>query len=194
MGAALTEEKDDDLWRLADQLATGDIHCCDNLMRGLRCVRPELVWNPADDSLGDDYLNRVYRWWHKQTTPDGRPPSPKAIDPLALKDLLGNLLVIDVIDNGQDFLVRLYGSKVTEHSRNDTTGQKISEVWTPLRSYFLVNYRAVHLRQAPLLSRHTPPMDVNINGWKRLILPFQENDVVTRLLVGIRIADRQQGD
>lgn len=184
-------ERDQVLWTLAGKLVSGDMHACDKLLAELDAPAPRLIWRPIAGDFNEAYLTKVYSWWHEQHI-SGSLPSPVRIDPINLRGLLGNLLILDVLQDGADFRVRLYGSNVTPHSHHDTTGQKITEVWTPLRDYFLVNYRAVAKCGLPLYSLHTPPPDVNLAAWKRLILPFGEGRQVTRLLVGICPTERQK--
>lgn len=185
------DEQDQILWAMAERLVDGDLNACDALFHTLAAPMPALAWNPDNKGMDQDYLSQVLNWWLVQKG-NAAMPSPGTIDPVGLRGLLGNLMILEPIDEGQDFYMRLYGSNVTPHSHHDLTGQKVSEIWTPLRDYFLVNYRAVYHRRESLYSLHTPPVQINFSAWKRLILPFGDGQTVTRLVVGICPTERQE--
>lgn len=70
----------------------------------------------------------VYEYW---TLKRGNAPFPStsALDPLEIpKQVLVNFTVIEVLDPGPRFLVRLTGSKVREAAGQDYTGQMVDQM------------------------------------------------------------------
>lgn len=177
---------------LAESLAAGDVRCCDRMLADLGSPAPVLIWAPEALELPGNGSAELLEWWRRQR---GTDPAPNAavIDPEQFTTLLGNVVLLEALADGLDFRVRVFGSKIQPRPGKDTTGQLISEVWTPLRHYFLVNYQAVYRRAEPLYSRHTPAIEIARTGWDRLILPFVEGGRVSRLLVSVHPAIRQDG-
>lgn len=56
-------------------------------------------------------------------------PSRAEIDPIELKDHLGWILLLDVLDDYRDFRFRLIGTKVTRYFFTDTTGKTVREAF-----------------------------------------------------------------
>lgn len=83
------------------------------------------------DEIRHPNLVRLYRHW--ETVRGTRAmPSRAEFDPLALPDLLGNLILIDVLREPLRFRYRLIGSRLTERVRRDMTGRFFDEVPEPL--------------------------------------------------------------
>ena len=158
-------------------------------MRKLGCPAPILHWRPPPDELPIPEFKRLLEWWQEERGEECA-PSPDKVDPIALAKSLGNLILTEVLNEGQDFHVRLFGSKISDNVQ-DLTGERLTEIWTPLRHYFMINYRAICIRPQPLYSKHTPPMNINVSGWDRLILPLVKDGEVSRILIGIYECDRQ---
>lgn len=87
---------------------------------------------------------------------DKRGPRPyPAWDDIELIDLwrvAANLSVNDVVDGGDDFLVRYWGSAVAEASAGDATGKSLKAFCRPNSDAGLVNFRRVVTDRAPVLS------------------------------------------
>ncbi len=136
-------------------------------------------------------MNWIYDWWLAKKA-GMVAPSPDCIIPENLVQVLGNLILLETCEGGANFYTRLYGSKIQKKPGRDMTGQLVSETWTPLRGYFLINYQAVYQRKEALFSCHTPPQDVNVTAWNRLVLPFVEDGEVSKILVSIYPTQRQK--
>ncbi|RED54341.1 PAS domain-containing protein [Aestuariispira insulae] len=184
--------RDESLWETARSLASGDMAACDDLLKKLGSPPPKLIWNPDPDELPHPEFSLLMQWW-QETKGDRPAPSPEDVDPLHLVKLLGHLILTDVCDEGENFHVRLYGSQIGK-TVEDLTGKDLKTIWTPLRHYFIANYRAICLRPEPLYSLHTPALNINLSAWDRLILPLMEGDKVKRIMIGIFATDRQPLD
>ncbi len=148
---------------------------------------PVICWQPAADALAVPELASLRGFWDTaRAGADGGLPGPARIDPFALKPAPGNLMVLDVLDDGWDYRYRLYGTKIRDRAKRDYTGMRTSELlagpW--ITSFCIAMYRAVLARPACLYTENAPPPDVETTCWHRLILPFGEGGAVTRLLVG----------
>lgn len=83
------------------------------------------------DDIRHPNLNRLYRHWDEVRR--GREmPSRADFDPLSLPELLGNLILIDVLHDPLRFRYRLIGSWLTERIKRDMTGKFFDEVPEPI--------------------------------------------------------------
>ena len=81
--------------------------------------------DPAD--FTDPRLPRLLDWWRGECGGEALPA--RAIDPLALRFILGWLMIMEPLDGGADFRYRLYGSSIAEIMGRDLTGCKISDTF-----------------------------------------------------------------
>lgn len=161
---------------------------------------PKTLRNPARDQIDHPRLQSLYDYWCGLPRGGDCPeplPDAGALDALELQEWLGDLMLLEVLDKGQDFRYRVYGSSVAAHVGFDLTGKRTSEVGSflgigsliPL--YFLAVYRRTVLDRCAWYGVHQPPQTVTAFFWRRLILPFaDQNGEVTRLLVGILPSSR----
>jgi hypothetical protein len=147
---------------------------------------PSFRWNPSDGNLFEAPLKVLHGWWKRQR-PRGAIPSIDAVDPAALRDALGYLMILDVLDNGWDYRYRLYGTEIAKRAKRDYTGLRTSElkVVSPIPTFYIACYRAVLVRPQPLMTRNQAPSDVATTSWTRLVLPLRgPEDSIARFLVG----------
>lgn len=171
---------------LTSRIAAGDFaglerHCAENGM-GL----PRLIWTPEPDDLEHEPLRFLMDYWHGMRRGDGL-PSAAGIDPVKMRPVLGNVMLLDVLDGGADFRYRLYGSNIAERAGFDMTGKRVSDIKTggAVATFFRHIYQAVLKRRQPIYTQHQPPVTIAVTTWYRLILPLAEADAeINRLLVG----------
>ena len=147
---------------------------------------PSFHWNPRIGTLYEAPLKVLFQWWRAQRPARGL-PSIDAVDPVALKEALGYLMILDVLEDGWDYRYRLYGSEIAQHAKRDYTGQRTSElkVVSPIPTFYIACYRAVLVRPEPLMTRNQPPTEVATTTWTRLVLPLAGPDgKIARFLVG----------
>ncbi|WP_020594174.1 PAS domain-containing protein [Kiloniella laminariae] len=172
------------LWSRAEELVREEYIALGQLMEKLGSPSPHIHWQVDADNLPCEELKFLLNWW--EATRAGRfAPMPTDVDPFALRPVLGRVTVLDVLDGGEDFRYRLYGSAIMNEPGKDLTGQLVSEIWTPLRAFFAITYRALLKRREPLYTRHVPHHSLKLSTWDRLILPLGENGEVSRILVGL---------
>ncbi len=136
-----------------------------------------LAWVTSNTSLVDDHA-AVFDAW-KAAERDGR-VDHSSISPDMFRAQLGKILILDVLEEGFDGRYRLYGTKVSDACGRDWTGSTVSElnrtVQTGLGLYFRSCYRAVAIKNAPLLAVHRSPHWIAVEQWSRLILPLHAED------------------
>jgi hypothetical protein len=174
--------------RMAEELAAANSYpTVHQLFTARDRPAPLIFWSPAPDQLPLEGLRFLLKYWDIARGRAAMPPVG-AIDPLALKPVLGNIIILDVLENGADFRFRLFGTEVAAAARNDWTGSTVDEMRRILKgpgpAFYLAGYRAVMRRREPLFTL-SPAMAIFKNrSWVRLILPHGEGDRVERILVG----------
>ena len=155
-------------------------------------------WAPEKSTLPPT-LQFLLEWWQGLPRQDDLPQA-EAIDPLALRDVMGYLMILEpeAQDNGLDFRYRLYGTAIAGRSGFDLTGKLISEsnVDAAIKHYFIACYRAVVERRDALFAAHESPPEISVAAWSRLMLPFADTDrQVTKIVVGNLPGERRpRGD
>ncbi|MFY7962246.1 MAG: PAS domain-containing protein [Elsteraceae bacterium] len=154
--------------------------------RRANSIKPRVFWAPDESSLASGELRSLFAYWRKLR---GDKPMPRQdqIDPLDMRDALGFLFLMDVVDGGADFRYRVYGSKVVDRYSVDMTGKLLSnlKVDSVFVDFFMAGYRAVVARKIPLLTQHNHSPFVAATDTVRLILPLaNDKGEVGRILVG----------
>ncbi len=150
---------------------------------------PVSIWWPRPAELELPQLAFLLRYWEglpRQTNAPG--PHLKLIDPLDMREALGFVALIDIVDGGADFLYRVDGTRIAERYGADLTGRRTSE--TDKGSYaaaFLVAiYRAALKRAEPVFSEHYPSPRSSTAKWSRIVLPLTgDSGRIEHFLAGI---------
>lgn len=144
---------------------------------------PKVTWDPRPDQLKVGLLANVLGYWN-EIRGDRELPSPDDIDPYDFKYALGYIMLLDVLNRGEDFHYRLYGSEIAAAYRRNLEGHRTSEFKDFIGKFSMAIYRAVLIRRIPVFTEHQPPPNVFVKSWRRLILPLAKNGEIVRLLVG----------
>ncbi len=185
---------------LADQataeLAEGQSALLDSWFERAKLPLPRLLRDPPRERIDQPRLQSLHDHWMALPRAVDL-PNIRDLDPMTLHPWLGDLVVLDVLEEGRDFRYRLYGSLLAEHVGFDLTGKRTSDIAAKMRIgsmiplFFLALYRRAVLDRRAWYSRHQPPHTVTAFFWRRLILPFAGDDgEVSRLLVGILPSSR----
>lgn len=143
-----------------------------------------LLWSPAPEQLDQVTMRFLVEYWRRLRGSDPMPRA-EAVSPFDLRPALGNIVLIDVLDDGWDGRFRLYGSNVAEVYGRDMTGRRVSEIdgGNYVSQFFRALYRTAWLRREGFFSHHFPPEHVSVESWRRLALPLCGPDgAVTRFL------------
>lgn len=171
---------------MAQEVAANGRRSVDRLFAGEVLDPPVVIWQPMASDLPVKPLPFLLDYWHDLPRVEDLPLA-NAVDALSLGPALGDVMLLDVIDQGQDFRYRVYGSKIAEGANFDMTGRLTSEIQTSryVSIFFLAIYRAAMIRREPVYTRHNPPVEVSAKTWDRLILPLAgKSGPVERILVG----------
>src|SRR5438874_11649731 len=80
---------------------------------------------PAD--LQNPRLRRLYEYWNSRRGARMM-PSRDELDPLEMRFILGNLLLVDVLRDPVRFRIRLHGSEMARRAGYDLTGRMLDEL------------------------------------------------------------------
>jgi|SRR5579863_7713155 len=175
---------DIDLWTRA--IVDGEVTGIRSCFASHRAHGPEILWSPSDNEIVPAQLRFLQRYW-KGRAADRRAPHFREIDAMEMKPALGFIVLMDVLDQGNDFHCRLFGSSVAAVSGFDMTGKRVREhkASSYIVSFFVAAYRAAYQRGEPLYTIHRPPLTVHTNAWHRLMLPLHDDEGrIVRFLSG----------
>lgn len=151
-----------------------------------RAPSPNFALMQVPNEIAAPQLRKLYEWWCAHHV-EGRLPSRRQIDPLDLKYLLGNLLIIEVGDDPIRFRFRLFGSELAARLKHDWTGK-------PLDTYPDAEFRE-HLRKSweeavtvgrPIANTRRMICDGRSYRYDGLILPLSsDGKKIDALLVGV---------
>lgn len=160
-----------------------------------KAIGPEVVWSPAVDDLKVPQLQFLQRYWTEHAGVR-RAPAIADIDPVKLRPALGFIVLMDVINGGSDFRVRLYGSIVAAVSGFDLTGKLASDhpASPYLVTFYCALYRAAYLRAEPVFTIHRPAAAVHTHTWHRLTLPFADKSGEIVRFVSGNVALKSNGE
>lgn len=143
------------------------------------------AWVPDEASHGV-----LMEYWRKQKAAreDGL-FTTEMVDPVSIREILKNIMLLDVERGGLDARYRVYGTGISGVVGRDWTGHLLSEMNRSVKSnqalFYRACYRAVVRNAAPLFTHHQPLSWIDANAWQRLILPVHDADGsgVVRFLV-----------
>lgn len=183
------EIDDATIQRMADELVAGKRHpTADRLFMKRGAPPPSIQWSPVAEALPLEAHRLVLSLWRDAGGGDPFPPVT-AIDPFQLKPVLGNVLILEVLNGGADFRFRLYGSTLAAEVRFDWTGATVQEMRRVLKgpgpALYLAAYRAMLRRHEPLYTVNTAMVVFQNRSWARLALPYGDAaaDRIERILV-----------
>lgn len=113
-------------------------------------------------------LLEFYRW-----LPAGAgPPQRSLADAVSLKPWLGNLMILEPIDGGEDFRYRLYGTAIAEVAGFDMTGRRVSDFASRTGAFFMGIYQRAMADDSVWLTHNLGEHARRFVVWERLVLPF----------------------
>ncbi len=165
-------------------IASGDIGALQAEFRSRGARGPKITWNPAPDTLPHAPIRFLLEHW--QGLRGTRPmPLAREIDALTLRPALGFVSLLDVVEGGDDFRYRLFGTIPSAVSGFDMTRRLLSQHRASgyMVEYFIATYRAILRRPEPLCTEHRPPTTIMTNAWHRIALPLcDDSGSITRFL------------
>ncbi len=140
------------------------------------------------EALDDNRLVRLLDYWTGKKG-DRTMPGRSDIDPLDLKEHMGQLHLIDV-QGPNSFRYRIYGSRVTNPDLTDMTGRLASDYQDPeFASMTIRHYQCCVDARAPVLHHVVAEIQLHRFEYKRLCLPLSRtgDDVDMILASPIRL-------
>lgn len=133
------------------------------------------------------YLQKLLGHWKRWAA--NRPlPSRQDVNPGEIRDLLPALMLLEVIDGGEDFLYRIAGSGVVRLSGIEPTGKKLSALGSASLIRRTQDYlqAAMQLRAPVLfLSQNSIVGHCSFARGETLVLPLaRDNGVIDHFLIG----------
>ena len=139
----------------------------------------------SSDALGQDIahprLKSLYSYWRDRRG-DHPFPSRRDIDPIEMKEWLGNLLLI-ACEPGPRYRYLVYGTRFVEAFGADLTGRSIDELPAEPQRLLTEEYDTVRMSGIPELRRYTARFGLFAPGgaapdaremtWERLVLPLR---------------------
>ncbi|WP_341898903.1 PAS domain-containing protein [Ferrovibrio terrae] len=136
-------------------------------------------------------LRALYAYWagkrHGRALPDRAD-----IDPIEMKAWLGNLMLVERIEDG-DYLYRLYGSTFVNQFKVDMTGKRVNGLPAQQADLLRSEYDAVVHSGMPMSRRYTATFDYTSRdkrstwqverSWERLSLPLTAGGDEVRMLL-----------
>jgi len=87
------------------------------------------------DSLSSERLQRLYRHWAKLKA-DRFAPARGDLNPSEMKDQLGWIWLMDVVDGGEDFRFRMGGDRVVQFFGRRLSGETLKNVVPAAPAFF----------------------------------------------------------
>lgn len=169
----------------SQQLAASDLHQIDAVFEANgAAMAPRLRWSPRHDHLQTLPLRFLLAYWTNLEAGSDR-PRRDSVDLGQLAPVRGYELLIDVIDEGRDFLYRYCGATIIALLGSDMTGRRLSELpeSSYMAEYAVALYRAAYRRGEPAYMERT--VAGASFAWHVLMLPLAEDsDRIGTFLVG----------
>lgn len=134
------------------------------------------------EALDDVRLVRLFDYW-TQKRGDRLMPGRSDIDPLDLKEHMGQLHLIDVL-GPHDFRYRIYGSRITNPDLADMTGRSPSDYDdTAFASMTMRHYQSCVDERAPVFHHVVGEIQLHRYEYKRLCLPLSKDGTVVNMIL-----------
>lgn len=158
-------------------------------------ARAHVVYEPVATDIHDGDLRRLYERWLAETMNGRAVTATEILGYREIEPLAGNLMMLEVVDGeaaGRDYVYRLYGADIARRYGRDMTGRRTSELPGAVADFFSGLYAVAIERGVVIHSLHTPPPEVNVSKWERLIFPLGSPMVRKILVVNIPKGVRRQ--
>ena len=127
-------------------------------------------------------LQSLLEFWRRQQA-DAAVPVAEDLDPEDLKEWLGNLLIMDVIE-GDNFIYSYYGESFERAFGESMVGKSIELLPDAQRALLHDEYERARIGRAPIARVYTAEFDGKLATWERLVLPLSTNgEKVDKLMV-----------
>ena len=112
----------------------------------------------------------------RSVKPDGDFADRSRFDPFSLRPWLGYIMILEYQPEPDDFLYRIYGTRIAEHSGFDMTGRLVGDFESPTGSFFERLYREAIAECKLVYSEHTRVHARYDCDWHRVICPVKDGE------------------
>lgn len=147
---------------------------------------PLIILDPDEADMRESRLVTLLRYW-RSLPRNGDLPHFRELDPIDITATLGIVMLLEVLDEEEDYRYLIYGEEIAERFGRNMVGKRTSDIPTQpsVTTLFLSCYRVVMESRLPILTEHSAPLQVSATTWRRLVLPLAGSDgSVERILVG----------
>ena len=138
-------------------------------------------------------IRRLNVYW--QARANGKVPSRSEIDPVDVRDLLPNLVMIDVIGDPARFRYRLVGTRVVQYTGFDFTGRCIDEMVFQGRDFILECYRRMLAEKRPVFGHYAWLVRSRHFGQCEFgVFPLSDDGTTVNRVIGIEDYERMERD
>ncbi|WP_162915088.1 PAS domain-containing protein [Desertibaculum subflavum] len=117
-------------------------------------------------------------------------PARRDLGPVELRPWLAQIMLLEVIEGGRDFRIRLLGTDAVQGVGVDVTGRMLSEIPAApdLLVRFLAEYRAVVASARPgrALHDYVSPTSGRRIVFERLALPLSDDGTTVNMILALR--------
>jgi hypothetical protein len=132
-------------------------------------------------------LRRLYEYWLEKRG-DRRMPSRADLDPLDMRFVVGNIILVDVIDGTPlQFRIRLHGTNLSQRVGFELSGKMLDELpETEFRELTRESFTRVVNTGEPRSGRRDRLIDGKLANYETVIMPLSSDDSrVDRIIVGL---------
>jgi len=125
----------------------------------------------------------------------GKVPSRSDIDPVDVRELLPNLMMVDIVGNPPRFRYRLVGTRVVQYTGFDFTGHCIDEMVFQGRDFIEQCYRRMLAEQRPIFGHYAWLVRSRHFGQCEFgLFPLAERGTVVNRAISIEDYERMERD
>jgi hypothetical protein len=139
-------------------------------------------------------LRRLYDYWAAKRG-DRAMPSRGDIDPVELPFIIGNLILVDVLEGEPpQFRIRLHGTVLSQRVGYELTGKMLDDMPAPeFRERSRRSFTRVAKTREPLHALRDRVMDERVQRYEVLLLPLSRDGArVDMILVGLVYDDAKR--
>ncbi len=139
---------------------------------------------PHDDptEIRHPLLRRLLAMWEAKCG-DRMMPTRADFDVLELKDWLGNLMLIEVLDGATEFRYRLYGSVLASYYGRDLTGKLTAAMLPETRDLVRREYAQVCAARRPMMVERRRSVKHSTRLVAKLILPLATDGATVDMIL-----------
>ena len=137
--------------------------------------------------LATPYLSGLLDFWLTKCVA-GRPPVPSSIAPADLRPWKDNIVVFEVIGDGEDaggaFVYSYYGKALAAAFGHSRLGSTLDDLPAEQRAILQPEYESVRRERLPVARVYTADFGGRLRSWERLVLPMSSDGAdIDKLLV-----------